>query len=115
MPEMHYRRMGRSGLKLSALALDTLWFGNRVDEPTACQIVDRALAAGANRHDTADVNGKDRWDTPERGPSEEIVGRALKGRRGGLRHRLRITGLPRAQREDLGARRAPTKGVLTSW
>ena len=37
--------------------------------------------AGVNCVDTADIYGKDRWDTPERGPSEEIVGRALKGRR----------------------------------
>jgi aryl-alcohol dehydrogenase-like predicted oxidoreductase len=81
MPEMQYRRMGRSGLKVSAITLGTLWFGSKVDEATALQIVDRALAAGVNCVDTADIYGKERWDTPERGPSEEIVGRALKGRR----------------------------------
>jgi aryl-alcohol dehydrogenase-like predicted oxidoreductase len=80
-PEMQYRRMGRSGLKVSALTLGTLWFGSKVDEATAVEIVDRALDAGINCIDTADIYGKDRWDTPERGPSEEIVGRALKGRR----------------------------------
>ena len=53
----------------------------KVDEGTARDIVDRALAAGVNCIDTADIYGKDRWDTPERGPAEEIVGRALKGRR----------------------------------
>ncbi|MBN1319471.1 MAG: aldo/keto reductase [Thermoleophilia bacterium] len=78
---MQYRRMGKSGLKVSAITLGTLWFGSKVDEPTALQIVDRALGAGVNCIDTADIYGKDRWDTPERGPSEEIVGRALKGRR----------------------------------
>jgi len=78
---MQYRRMGTSGLKVSALTLGTLWFGNKVDEPTAARIIDRALAAGIDCIDTADIYGKDRWDTPERGPSEEIVGRALKGRR----------------------------------
>lgn len=78
---MHYRQMGRTGLKLPALTLGTLWFGNKVDEPAARRIIDRALAAGIDSIDTADIYGKDRWDTPERGPSEEIVGRALKGRR----------------------------------
>jgi aryl-alcohol dehydrogenase-like predicted oxidoreductase len=79
--EMQYRNMGRSGLKLSAITLGTLWFGSKVDEATASQIVDRALDAGINCVDTADIYGKDRWDTPTRGPAEEIVGRALKGRR----------------------------------
>lgn len=78
---MQFRRMGKSGLKLSALSLGTLWFGNKVDEAGARSIIDRALAAGVNCIDTADIYGKDRWDTPERGPAEEIVGRALKGRR----------------------------------
>ena len=78
---MQYRRMGKSGLKVSALTLGTLWFGSKVDESTARNIVDRALEAGINCLDTADIYGKARWDTPQRGPSEEIVGRALKGRR----------------------------------
>jgi aryl-alcohol dehydrogenase-like predicted oxidoreductase len=78
---MQYRRMGKSGLKISAITLGTLWFGSKVDETTAGAIVDRALGAGINSIDTADIYGKDRWDTPERGPSEEIVGRALRGRR----------------------------------
>ncbi len=76
--------MGKSGLRVSAIALGTLWFGSKVDEPTALRIVDRALDAGVNCLDTADIYGKDRWDTPERGPSEEIVGRALRGRRESL-------------------------------
>ncbi len=63
------------------MTLGTLWFGSKVDEATARGIVDRALDAGINCVDTADIYGKDRWDTPTRGPSEEIVGRALKGRR----------------------------------
>ena len=81
---MQYRRMGRCGLKVSTITLGTLWFGLKVDEATAVRIVDRALAVGINSIDTADIYGKDRWDTPERGSSEEIVGRALKGRRGAV-------------------------------
>ena len=84
MPPMQYRRMGSSGLKVSAIALGSLWFGNKVDEPAAHRIVDRAVEAGVNCVDTADIYGKDRWDTPKRGPAEEIVGRVLKGRRESL-------------------------------
>jgi aryl-alcohol dehydrogenase-like predicted oxidoreductase len=78
---MQYRRMGKSGLKLSAITLGTLWFGSRVDEATSIRIIDAALDAGVNCIDTADIYGKDRWDTPCRGPAEGIVGKALKGRR----------------------------------
>ena len=78
---MQYRRMGSSGLKLSAITLGTLWFGPKVDEATSIRIVHHALDAGVNCVDTADIYGKDRWDTPCRGPAEEIVGKALKGRR----------------------------------
>jgi len=81
MQEMRYRRMGKSGLKVSAITLGTLWFGLKVDETAARAIVDRALDAGVNYIDTADIYGKDRFDTPERGPTEEILGRVLKGRR----------------------------------
>jgi len=78
---MQYRNMGKCGLKVSAITLGTLWFGSKVDEATATAVIHGALDAGINCVDTADIYGKDRWDTPERGPSEEIVGRALKGRR----------------------------------
>jgi aryl-alcohol dehydrogenase-like predicted oxidoreductase len=78
---MQYRRMGASGLKLSAITLGTLWFGPKVDEAASIRIVHHALDAGVNCVDTADIYGKDRWDTPCRGAAEEIVGKALKGRR----------------------------------
>ncbi|MCX8032247.1 MAG: aldo/keto reductase [Thermoleophilia bacterium] len=78
---MEYRRLGRSGLNVSVISLGTLWFGSKVDERTAREIISRALDAGVNCIDTADIYGKDRWDTPCRGPAEEIVGRAIRGRR----------------------------------
>ena len=59
MAEMQYRNLGRSGLKVSALTLGTLWFGSKVDEKTAVDIVDKALAAGINCVDTADIYGFD--------------------------------------------------------
>ncbi len=78
---MEYRQLGRSGLRVSSLALGTMTFAGRhgsadigmteVDE--ARRIVDRALDAGVNLIDTADVYA--------RGRSEEMVGEVLEGRR----------------------------------
>ncbi len=70
---MEYRHLGKSGLRVSALALGCMTFGREIDEAAAQPIIDRALDAGINFFDTADVYG--------RGASEEIVGRALKDRR----------------------------------
>jgi Aldo/keto reductase family len=53
--EMQYRRMGKSGLNLSAITLGTLWFGSKVDESTSIKIVHQALDAGVNSIDTADI------------------------------------------------------------
>jgi aryl-alcohol dehydrogenase-like predicted oxidoreductase len=49
-------------------------FGGRIDEPAARAVIDAALDAGVTFFDTADVYGN-------RGGSEEIIGRALRGRR----------------------------------
>ncbi len=78
---MEYRQLGRSGLRVSALALGTMTFGGRgqfaavgdVEVDGARRIVDRAIEAGINLIDTADVYSE--------GRSEEIVGEVLKGRR----------------------------------
>jgi 1-deoxyxylulose-5-phosphate synthase len=78
---MQYRRMGKSGLKVSACALGGLYFGSKVNESTAMEIVDKALDAGVNFVDTADIYGKESIYSQDRGRSEEIVGKAIKGRR----------------------------------
>ncbi|MCZ7545353.1 MAG: aldo/keto reductase [Anaerolineae bacterium] len=70
---MQYRYMGRTGLKVSALCLGCMTFGNEADEETSKQIVNAFIAAGGNFFDTANVYS--------RGVSEEILGRALFGRR----------------------------------
>jgi 1-deoxyxylulose-5-phosphate synthase len=112
---MQYRRMGMSGLKLSAITLGTLWFGSKVDEPTSIKIVDRALEAGVNCIDTADIYGKDRWDTPCRGPSEEIVGRALKGRRQSVVLATKVAALTGPGANDRGlSRKHITEGLHES-
>jgi len=66
---MDYRKLGRSGLKVSPICLGTMMFGGPTDEPTAGRIVARAREAGVNFIDTADAyNG---------GKSEEVVGRTI--------------------------------------
>lgn len=67
------RRLGNSGLHVSRLALGTMTFGERTDEPEAQRIFGEAVDAGVNFIDTA--------DTYAQGRSEEITGRLLKGRR----------------------------------
>ena len=58
---MKYRTLGRTGVKVSELCLGTMTFGENffgiavVDQPSANAMVARALAAGINFCDTADV------------------------------------------------------------
>jgi aryl-alcohol dehydrogenase-like predicted oxidoreductase len=68
---MDYRRLGRTSLQVSPLCLGTMNFGPVTDEPTSFQIMDRALDAGINFFDTANVYGRQ----VSRGLTEEIVGR----------------------------------------
>jgi aryl-alcohol dehydrogenase-like predicted oxidoreductase len=69
------RPFGRTGVKVSALALGTMMFGQRgnPDHDHSIRVIHRALDAGINLVDTADVYSQ--------GESETIVGKALKGRR----------------------------------
>ena len=57
---MKYRRMGRTGLKVSEICLGTMTFGDQVEEARSLKIVRKALDAGVNFLDTADkyVEGK---------------------------------------------------------
>ncbi|MGC9271873.1 aldo/keto reductase, partial [Acidiphilium sp.] len=66
---MHYRNLGRSGLKVSPLCLGTMMFGGATDEVTSHRIVARAAEQGINFIDTADVYNE--------GRSEAITGRAI--------------------------------------
>jgi aryl-alcohol dehydrogenase-like predicted oxidoreductase len=70
---MHYTRLGRTGLKVSRLALGTMNFGPHTSEADSFAILDRALELGVNFIDTANVYG---WKTGE-GVTEQIVGRWL--------------------------------------
>lgn len=75
---MEYSNLGHSGLKVSSLCLGAMTFGEAdensfmhgvgADEPTSFRMMDRALDAGVNFVDTADVYGQD-------GLSERVLGK----------------------------------------
>lgn len=72
---MQYRRLGSTGIEVSTLCLGSMMFGawGNTDEAECHRIVHTALDAGVNFVDTADVYAF--------GEAEQILGRALKGRR----------------------------------
>ena len=72
---MEYRRLGTTGVKVSTHCLGAMMFGEwgNTDHDECVRIIHAALAGGVNFIDTADVNSA--------GESEEIVGKALKGKR----------------------------------
>ncbi|MGB3125921.1 MAG: aldo/keto reductase [Pseudomonas sp.] len=70
---MIYRTLGQSGLKVSALTLGTMMFGEQTNTEDSLRIIDKAWDQGINFIDTADVYTG--------GRSEEIVGEAI------VRHR----------------------------
>jgi aryl-alcohol dehydrogenase-like predicted oxidoreductase len=72
---MKYRTLGRTGIKVSPYCLGAMMFGGagNPDHDDSVRIIHRALDAGINFIDTADAYS--------RGESEEIVGKALEGRR----------------------------------
>ena len=70
---MIYTQLGRTGLRVSRLALGTVNFGGRVEEPEAHRLMDYALQRGINLVDTADIYG---WRV-HKGWTEEMIGRWL--------------------------------------
>lgn len=72
---MRYRNLGRTGIKVSPYALGAMMFGalGNPDHDESIRIIHKALDAGINFVDTADMYSH--------GESEEILGKALQGRR----------------------------------
>ncbi|MBV9817104.1 MAG: aldo/keto reductase [Solirubrobacterales bacterium] len=72
---MNHRTLGTTGIKVAPLCLGTMMFGEwgNPDHDDSIRVIHRALDAGINFIDTADVYA--------RGESEEIVGKALAGGR----------------------------------
>ena len=75
---MEIRALGRTGVQVSSLCLGCMMFGRRTEPEESYAIIDRALDAGINFLDTANVYAL--------GRSEEIAGEALK--RNGRRHNV---------------------------
>jgi len=68
---MEYRRMGRSGLRLSAVSLGAwVTFGAQIDERAAAEILHRAYELGVNYFDNADVYAE--------GQAEIVMGKAIR-------------------------------------
>ncbi|KPC84217.1 aldo/keto reductase [Streptomyces sp. NRRL S-4] len=72
---MRYRALGKTGIEVSTHCLGTMMFGavGNPDHEDSARIIHTALDAGINFVDTADMYSA--------GECEEIVGKALKGRR----------------------------------
>ncbi len=68
---MHYRRLGRSGLKISEISLGAwVTFGSQVDEDVSIELIQAAYDAGVNFFDNADIYAN--------GLAEMVMGKALK-------------------------------------
>ncbi len=68
---MHYRRLGRSGLKVSEISLGAwITFGNQIDEQTAVELLHTAYDQGINFFDNADMYAN--------GQAEVVMGKAIR-------------------------------------
>jgi aryl-alcohol dehydrogenase-like predicted oxidoreductase len=102
---MHYRQLGKSGLLVSELCLGTMSFGKQghwelvggLDQPAAQRLVDTALDAGVNFFDSADVYSY--------GQSEEMLGKALKGKRDKAVIATKVRGRMSPEINDVGLSR----------
>lgn len=92
---MKYRRLGTSGLEVSALGLGTNAFGKRADRETSIRLIHQALDSGVNFIDTANIYASSE--------SERIIGEALADRR---------QGVVLATKAGLVRERDPTPAVL---
>ncbi len=73
---MEYRKVGRTGLKVSTFCLGTMMFGRQVDEAESLRIIQRAIDGGTTFIDTADMYAN--------GVTEQILSKAIKGCRDAL-------------------------------
>src|ERR1700686_690142 len=99
---MDYRRLGRTGLKVSCFGLGTLQWGWTADEPTAFTVMDAFVERGGNFLDTADFYS--RWlPGHQGGESEKIIWRWMRASRQPTPDDHRHQGLP----TDGGAAQRP--------
>jgi aryl-alcohol dehydrogenase-like predicted oxidoreductase len=101
---MQYRTLGRTGIKVSPYALGTLMLATSVGNPDpddSAPIIHKVLDAGINLVDTADAYGD----------SEEVVGRALKGRRDTV---VLATKVSRPMGDDPNQQGASRRWIMTA-
>ncbi len=102
---MQYRTLGRTGIKVSPYALGAMMFGaiGNPDHDDAIRIIHKALDAGINVIDTADVYSH--------GESEVVVGKALKGRRDSV---VLATKLGRSMGDDPNQQGNARRWIMTA-
>jgi aryl-alcohol dehydrogenase-like predicted oxidoreductase len=101
---VHYRTLGRTGIKVSPYALGTLMFATSIGNPDhhdSVRVIHKALDAGINLLDTADSYGD----------SEEVVGKALKGRRDNV---VLATKFSRPMGDDPNQQGASRRWIMTA-
>lgn len=102
---MHYRPLGRTGIKVSPFALGAMMFGapkvGNPDHEDSIRIIHKALDAGINLIDTSDVYAD----------SEVVVGKALKGRRDGV---VLATKFGRALGDDPNQQGTSRRWIITA-
>jgi len=102
---MQYRTLGRTGIKVSPYALGTLMFASAINDAgheDSIRVIHKALDAGINFLDTADAYGD----------SEEVVGKALKGRRDNVVLATKV-GRPMGQ-QDPNLQGASRRWIMTA-
>ena len=101
---MQYRTLGRTGIKVSPYALGALMFATSIgnsDPDDSARVIHKALDAGINLIDTADAYGD----------SEEVVGKALKGRRDNV---VLATKVSRPMGEDPNQQGTSRRWIVTA-
>jgi aryl-alcohol dehydrogenase-like predicted oxidoreductase len=101
---MQYRSLGRTGIKVSPYALGALMFATSIGNPDpddSVRVIHKALDAGINLVDTADGYGD----------SEEVVGKALKGRRDSV---VLATKFGRAMGDDPNRQGTSRRWIMTA-
>src|ERR1035437_8952565 len=101
---MRYRTLGRTGIKVSPYGLGALMFATSIGNPDpddSIRVIHKALDAGINLVDTADGYGD----------SEEIVGKALKGRRDSV---VLATKFSRAMGDDPNRQGTSRRWIMTA-
>lgn len=106
---MQYRTLGQTGIKVTPYCLGAMMFGGlaNADHDECIRIIHKALDFGINFIDTADRYSE--------GESEEIVGKALKGRRGDIVLATKVHGpMGRDPNQQGNSRRWITQAVEAS-